>query len=123
MSVKTDDVDPTIKYLIISWLDSYFGPLYYMTLRVKLSRFQGSPPEKLLLHNPSALYRAISQTFESEIIAESFLCTLIAYARKLGMREPPACEDLMRWFKNNDANMIRSFISSLAELYRTSKPS
>ncbi|MEM1710049.1 MAG: hypothetical protein QW820_04060 [Sulfolobales archaeon] len=107
-----------VRNLLILWLDNIFGPLYYVTFSIRLSKFRADPPEHLLIFSPQSFYDALIQTFGSELIAESFICTLLTYARNLGMNDLPAREEFVRWFKNNDAEKVRLFLRSLIMLMK-----
>ncbi|MCX8186676.1 MAG: hypothetical protein N3G48_06175 [Sulfolobales archaeon] len=111
-SISDDTLKRAIKGLIDSWLDDVFGPLYHFTYRFKLSRFQGSPPEVLIMENPKSLYIATVKMFDNELVAESFLCTLLTYFRRSGFENTPPCELFINWFKNNDVNSIISLMKS-----------
>ncbi|MEM0453807.1 MAG: hypothetical protein QXO98_04040 [Sulfolobales archaeon] len=113
---SNNDFTKAVRDLLDSWLDSVFGPLYHFTYRIKLSRFHSDPPEVLLLNNPALLYSETVQIFDSELIAESFMCTFLRYSRELGLENPPPCNEFIRWFKNNDIATITSFLKTLLEL-------
>ncbi len=115
-STTSNNLEFNVRKLLVKWLDSVFGPLYYMTFRIKLSKFQTESPESLLLHSPRSFYESVINVFESELLAESFICTILTYAKKLGMDNITTCSEYITWFKNNDVEKMKSLITSLINL-------
>lgn len=117
-SSTTNNFEVYVKELLIEWLDSIFGPLYYVTFSIKLSKLQTDPPEYLLVRSPRSFYESIISIFESELLAKSFICTLLTYAKRLGINDMSkiTCEEFIAWFKNNDVEDIKSFVISLIRL-------
>jgi len=105
-----------LSLLIDFWLDSVFGPLYHLTFRIKFSlTYRGGGLEDLMISNPKEFLNVLVNVFNSEVIAESFLCTLITYAKKyLNMDEVPTCDDFIGWFKSNSTEAITNFMVELA---------
>lgn len=68
-----------------------------------------------MISNPKEFLNVLVNVFNSEVIAESFLCTLITYAKKyLNMDEVPTCDDFIGWFKSNSTEAITNFMVELA---------
>jgi len=103
--------------LIDLWLDAIFGPLYHLTFRIKFSlTYRVGRLEDLMISNPREFLNVLVNVFNSEVIAESFLCTLIKYAEKyLNMDEVPTCDEFIGWFKSNNVEAIVNFMVELAE--------
>ncbi len=100
--------------VIDSWLDYTFGPLYHIAFRIRFSQYCNDVYE-LVINDPQTFYMLLVKVLGSELLANSFLATLIAFSRKLGMNNPPTSEELISWFKGNEKDKVVSFINHLAK--------
>jgi len=105
-----------LSLLIDLWLDSIFGPLYHLTFRIKFSlACKDRRVEDLIISNPSEFLNTLSNVFNSESVAESFICTLTTYAKKyLNMVDVPTCDEFIEWFKSTNSEAIVKFMVELA---------
>lgn len=115
MSDAVNTQEKFIRTLLNLWLDKVFGPLYYMSFSFKTFLISSSSPEELLLRSPRSFYDVIAKMYGSELIAEAFICTLLTYAKGLGMDDTPKCSDFITWFKNNDIDKTISFFYRLGD--------
>lgn len=105
-----------IKRLVNSWIEHVFGPLYHISLNIRFSSHSSKDMYTLITDSPQTFFRILARVLGSEIIAESLIATLAAYAEKLGLKRPPTRDELISWFKNDDIEKVRKFINLLLDI-------